>query len=353
MVKEYGYEYDAVLNKDIWSATEGRVTDQMLMGAHCLRSGRDALKAIAREYNPCVVLLPALACDSMIRPFELYRHQIQYYRLNGDCSINLDSLKIGQGIHLFLYADYFGIPAISDEELERLKALGNIIFIEDRTHNMIWERQESFQPDYIMASLRKWIPVSDGGLLWGKISKPLGNDTSFSTTRLKAQCMRHEYLACGDENIKTEYRKIFSSVTDLMDADEPSAMSAYSYALAKNTDWDWVRRVRQQNARELISILSSSPHISIIQKTTGLSDLYVPYTVPNRDEVQRMLSAEGIFNTIIWPLMEEQKQICSVARFIEENMLAAPCDQRYSIDDMKTIGDEIVRVINYVNGKNE
>lgn len=350
MIKEYGYEYDAVLNEEIWKATEGKVADQKLMDAHCLRSGRDTLKTIAREYEPCVALLPALACDSMVHPFELYGHQIQYYKLNEDYSIDLEGLGIGEEKTLFLYADYFGRPAIQDEGLEKLRERGNIIFIEDRTHNLIWERRHSFQPDYIMASLRKWIPIPDGGLLWGKISKPLGNDTLFSATRLKAQCMRHEFLACGDERIKSEYRKIFSTVSDLMDEDEPSAMSAYAYALAKETDWEWVRKVRQQNAEALISILTESPYISFIQDKSGISDLYVSFTVPNRDEVQRRLSAKGIFNTIIWPLSTKQKSECRVAKYTEENMLAAPCDQRFSTGDMKTIGAEIVRVISDVNG---
>lgn len=349
MVIEYGYEYDAVLNQKIWEATEGKVTDQELMGAYCLRSGRDTLKAIAREYEPCVALLPTLACDSMIHPFELYGHEIRYYRLNEDYSIDLNSLAAGTDKTLFLYADYFGRPAIRDEELEKLKEMENTIFIEDRTHNFLHKRKYAFQPDYIIASLRKWLPVPDGGLLWGEISKPLANDTTFSTTRLKAQCMRHEFLSCGDETIKSEYRKIFSTVSDLMDEDEPSAMSAYAYSLAKQTDWNWVRRSRQQNAETLTTILSTSPYIKLIQDTPGLSDLYVPFIVPNRDEVQKILSAEGIFNTIIWPLMKEQRDACKVAKFTEENMLAAPCDQRYTIEDMKTIGAEIVRVIADVN----
>lgn len=349
MVKEYGYEYDAALNEAIWKKTEGTVTDQTLMGANCLRSGRDALKAIAREYEPCVALLPALACDSMVHPFSLYGHEIRYYRLNEDYSIDLDSLVAGTDKTLFLYADYFGRPAIKDKELQKLKETGNIIFIEDRTHNLLQKRKYAFQPDYIMASLRKWLPIPDGGLLWGETSKPFGNDTVFSATRLKAQCMRHEFLSCGDETIKTEYRKIFSTVSDLMDEDEPSAMSAYAHSLAKQTDWDWVRKTRWQNAEALISILSTSSYIKFVQDKPGLSDLYVPFTVPNRDEVQSKLSAEGIFNTIIWPLKEEQKEACKVAKYTEENMLAAPCDQRYAEEDMKTIGAEIVRVVADVN----
>ena len=349
MVKEYGYEYDAALNRDIWRETEGKVTNQKLLGAHCLRSGRDALKAIAREYRPCVALLPALACDSMVHPFELYGHKIRYYRLNPDYSIDLDSLDIDEEQSLFLYADYFGRKAITDDELEKLRKEKKVVFIEDRTHNLIWMRRYTFQPDYIIASLRKWLPIPDGGLLWGELSKPLGNDLVFSTTRLKAQFMRHEFLACGDEEIKTKYRKIFSTVSELMEQDEPSAMSAYSFAIANETEWNNIQRVRKQNAEILIDIISTSPFITFIQNKVGLSDLYVAFTVSNRDEIQRRLSTKGIFNTVIWPLTEEQKNICGIAKYTEENMLAAPCDQRYSEEDMEYIGIEILRVINDVN----
>ncbi len=351
MVKEYGYEYDAVLDKELWQKYGGTCIDKKMLAAYCLRSGRDALKAIAREYEPCVALLPSLACDSMVMPFEQFGHKIRFYKLDKDYSIDFENLKqcIGKERTLFLYMDYFGKNSISDCKLESLRSLGNIVFIEDRTHNLIWERENTFQPEYVMASLRKWLPIPDGGLLWGQISKPLQNDISFSTTRLRAQNLRHEYLNYGDESIKTEFRKIFSTVSDIMNHDNPSAMSAYAYAIANNTDWDEIRRIRKNNANVLISVLSRSPYIKFIQDRVGFSDLYVAFVVPNRDEVQRRLSAEGIFNTIIWPLSDIQKNVCQVAKSTEENMLAAPCDQRYDTNDMKFIGEEIVRVIADVN----
>lgn len=349
MIKEYGYEYDAVLDERLWRVLAGKVTKDRLMGAHCLRSGRDALKAIAREYSPRTVLLPALACDSMVSPFEQYGHKVKFYKLHPDYSVDLDSLKIGQEPLVFLYMEYFGRSAISDLNLEKLRSKGNITFVEDKTHNLIWNKKSSFQPDYTMASLRKWLPVPDGGLLWGNISKPISEDTFFSTTRLKAQCMRHEFLSCGDEKIKTEYRKIFSSVSEIMDGDEPSAMSAYAYSMAASTDWEKQKYIRSRNADTLIKVLSSSPYITFIQDKPGQSDLYVAFTVPNRGEVQRRLSAMGIFNTVIWPLSLHQKDVCRVAKFTEENMLAAPCDQRYTPDDMRYIGKEIVRITANVN----
>ena len=64
---------------------------------------------------------------------------------------------------------------------------------------------------------------------------------------------------------------------------------------------------------------------------------------------EEQLTAEQQLFRRLCTLMDEQKQVCSVAKFTEKNMLAAPCDQRYSTDDMKTIGAEIVRVIADVN----
>ena len=100
----------------------------------------------------------------------------------------------------------------------------------------------------------------------------------------------------------------------------------------------------------MIEVLSESPHVKLIQDKAGYSDLYVAFMVANRDEIQRRLSAEGIFNTIIWPLADEQKKVCIVAKNTEETMLAAPCDQRYSADEVKGMSDEIIRVIKDVNG---
>ena len=85
-------------------------------------------------------------------------------------------------------------------------------------------------------------------------------------------------------------------------------------------------------------MLETSPYIKFIQEKSGRSDLYVAFTVSNRDVIQRKLACMGIFNTIIWPLTEEQKLVCDTARYTEKSMLAAPCDQRYTAEDMKFIG---------------
>lgn len=352
MVREYGYEYDAVLDKELYEKSKGKVTHKKFMGAMCLRSGRDSLKVVAREFEPTTVLIPALACDSMILPFKMYGHEVKYYKLNKNYSIDVESLYSlitnEDKIILFLYMDYFSNKAIEDTELEMLRAsYCHLVFIEDRTHNLLVERRYTFKPDFTVASLRKWIDIPDGGLLWTNRElkkKEYSEDLTFSEVRLRAQCMRNKFLQAGDETIKAEYWKIFSTVTDMIDEEKlPGLMSRYAYERACHANLKEVNEARTRNAQILIGELKG---FTFVQDKPGFGDVYVAVLIENRDEVQRKLASMGIFCTIIWPLSKEQKAACEVAKYTEEYMLTIYCDQRYGVEDMKYIASCIRRVCN-------
>ena len=356
-VKEYGYEYDAELDKQLFNETFGQNTKERFRGAYCLRSGRDAMKVIAREHNDAVVLIPALACDSMVLPFEMYGHKIVYYKLNKDLKIELDSFysllkENSTKTILFLYMDYFGIKSIQDNQLTDINNnFKNVVFINDITHVFLTFNQEkNFEADYTIASLRKWINIPDGGLLWCKKelkNAEFANDTSFAYKRLEAQQLRHSFFETGDQEQKKEYRKIFSEVSDILNNNPiPASMSKYSFELIKKIDFNEIFKIRQNNAKALINVLKTSTKIVILQNNESLSSLYVPFLIDNRDLKQQELNKIGIFNTIIWPLSATQINECSNSKYIVNHMLAAPCDQRYTIKDMKYIGKEIVRIVN-------
>lgn len=354
MIKEYGYEYEAKLDEVLWEKTKDQVTYNTFLGAMCLRSGRDALKIVAREYEPTIVLLPALSCDSMVVPFELYGHSVKYYKLNQDYSINTEYLykkisDINESI-LFLYMDYFGNQTISDKMLFQMKEEHpNVVFVEDRTHTLLSEKKRMFEPEYTVASLRKWLDIPDGGLLWTKVNVKnvaLTNDLEFSVRRLNAQCMRYKFLETGNLELKKKFRGIFSTVSDLIDQEkQPGRMSAYSYEKANQYDLKGIADKRRTNAEVLIKMLKKSG-FNLIQSEAGTSDVYVSILVEKRNELQRGLAAEGIFCTVIWPLNEEQKNCCKTAQYTEEHMLSIYCDQRYTEADMKYIASEIERLSN-------
>ncbi len=355
MVKEYGYEYNALTDEQLLSRTGWSGTDETLWGAHCLRSGRDALKVVAREHPNTTVFLPSLCCDSMITPFEAYGCDVVFYPLTRDITVDFSALTEelqrcnGQG--LLLFYDYFGIPMFSPNQFALLKKrFGDLILVKDITHTLLREKDSEPSVDYTIASLRKWTNIPDGGLLWtNRKLNPLllSEDHTFAEQRLCAQCLRTAYFETGDETVKTRYRKLFSHVSSLLDEDpSPIKMTEYSYQSAIRTDWSEIRSKRRENAEVLTEFFSGNENLQILNAGIMASDLYLPITVKNQDTVQKILSSKGIFNTVIWPLRETQTAACPTAKYITEHMLAVPCDQRYTKDDMSYIGTEIARIVN-------
>lgn len=354
MVKEYGYEYSAVTNEEILSCVGWAGTDKKLWNAYALRSGRDALKVIAREYPNTTVFLPSLCCDSMVTPFEQYGCEIVFYPLTAELCVDFrvltNELQRTNTQKLLLYYDYFGIKMFQSRQLVEVKTRFNdLILIEDITHTLLNAKDSDFYADYTIASLRKWVNVPDGGLLWTKHKlrdTSFAEDAQFAQQRLEAQCMRTQYAVTGDDVIKSKYRHIFSNIPMLLENDfSPVKMTEYSRRLACDANWEDIKRIRQDNADVLSKIFSENENIQLINSGINRSGLYVPILVENRDEIQRKLSANGIFNTVIWPLREEQILACPTAKYITEHMLAVPCDQRYTKEDMIYIGNEITRGI--------
>lgn len=355
MVKEYGYEYNAVVDEKLLSRTKWKSTDKKLWNAYCLRSGRDALKVIAREHQNTTVYLPSLCCDSMITPFELYGCNVVFYQLNRDLTVNYSALKSllsnSSEPAILLFYEYFGISMFDKIQLRTIKSNHpNLVFVRDVTHNLFSFNKLDICVDYTIASLRKWINIPDGGLLWtdrALMFSDFDEDTYFAQKRLNAQCLRTVYFKTGDESIKNIYRKIFAEVSVLLDdSKQPVKMTEYSFEQACNTDWNEIMRLRLNNASMLIDIFSECQDIKVMNTQYEDSGLYVPIAIKNRDNIQLKLSRKGIFNTIIWPLRAEQTAICKTAQCVVEHMLAVPCDQRYNEEDMRFVGKEIVRTLN-------
>ncbi len=355
MLKEYGYEYNAIIDDNILSRVGWAGTDKKLWGAYSLRSGRDALKVIAREHRNSTVFLPSLCCDSMITPFESFGCKIVYYSLDSNLKVDFTSLQNSlrqiKTEKLLLFYNYFAVEMFWENHLIELKKnFPNLILVEDITHTLLGTKKLEPLADYTVVSLRKWTNVPDGGLLWTnrKLKDSNFKDCSdFAKQRLQAQWMRTKYFISGEEDLKTEYRQIFSSVSRLLDKDIlPVKMTEYSYELFLNTNWDNIKKARSENSNILNSIVSKNENIKLIKGGLQTNNLYFPILVNNRNAIQKKLSAIGIFNTIIWPLRQEQILTCSTAKYICEHMLAVPCDQRYSKEDALYIGTELVRAVN-------
>ena len=335
---EYGSEFHACANDAFERAFPGFVKNDWLL----VRSGRDALKALAGFARGRRVLLPALCCESMIVPFALNGCEVVFYRLREDLGGDERDVreKLTDGA-ILLYMPYFGIRPFTDSFLRELKAGGReILLAEDRTQDIVVPRQEGgFAPDATLASLRKWASLPEGGMIRTELPVRIGPvDSRFGDLRQEAMEEKARYLACPEPTLKRDFLQKLHTAEAMLDQNaEAAGMSERYRQHLERLDFEAVYRARLRNIRCLagkLEALRAVGKLRFLTERPERSTLYLPLLLEKRDETQRALAERGVYCPVIWPQPEQAAGACPVSRALTEHVLCLPCDQRYGEADM-------------------
>lgn len=344
-MREYGSEHHWQSRAE-YETGRGQLN---LEGWQLYRSGRDALKQVARLNPGKKVLLPALCCESMILPFTANGCKVEFYKLTeqlkGDSA---DALSKADGNTVLLYMTYFDIQPFEAEFLARLRDRG-VFLLEDRTQDIIVPRAQAIEPDATIASARKWAALPEGGLLKTGLTVPKARtDERFATLRRAAMEEKGQYLESGEPELKEDFLSKLHQADELLDeSGEPIAMSESSRAELIKLDFEKVLSKRRANVKALERELAGL-NIKTLTHGERTAGLYYPILVENRNDVQRALAQKSIYCPAIWPVPEEALGVCQNAERTAEHILAIPCDQRYSENDMVHIAQAIKEVIGEV-----
>jgi len=131
-------------------------------------SGRSALKLLLAQMPSGTALLPAYICESVYQCFP--SDKVRFYELTPDLEIDWDSLfqQLDGGVSI-VYLHYFNGVLPKEATLWELqKVQKNLDFqiIEDTTHSIF--SSVLTVGDYGICSLRKWFPIPDGGVVYGR-----------------------------------------------------------------------------------------------------------------------------------------------------------------------------------------
>lgn len=117
------------------------------------------------------VLLPAYHCLAMVEPVRAIGAAPAFYRLRPDLTIDWEDLtgRIGRSTRAILATHFFGFP----QDMEPLRSIcdrAKLVLIEDCAHAFYGRHGREGRAlgaigDYTIASVRKFFPVNDGGLL--------------------------------------------------------------------------------------------------------------------------------------------------------------------------------------------
>lgn len=300
-------------------------------------SGRSALTYLYNLLGASTqhIWLPEYICESVVNCFPA--NNIRFYELDDQFQIVLtDELQIDlqSNTSIFYLMHYFGHLQSRDIliKLERLHNSSKFHIIEDTTHSLLTNPLTI--GDYGIASLRKWFPIEDGGVLYSKKSF-LYPDLIKKQPGLKSYAMILKTLFLNNELECNElYRNYFiQSEHGLDECSDIYRISDLSEFILRCQDISEVKTARMMNYATLKKNLS--PYLYVLQEETPFVFLL---RVKKRDQLRSWLMDNKIYCAVHWP---EFSNMTSHAVKISQELLSLPVDQRYSKFEMQYLIDAI------------
>lgn len=301
-------------------------------------SGRTALYQIIKSLD-CArrkVWMPDWLCHTMVDAVERAGFECVYYELDNHYKTTVEALDRSgfQDGDTVLMVNYFGLQKLNETAKSIKEAYPHAIVIEDDVQ-AYWELAERENPyaDYRFTSLRKALPIPDGGLVYTKRPMPKATErNTFAPLKFQAGVMK---LNRGKEGINDDdYLKLFKQGDALIPENYDSVMSDDSKRLYAGTDFQKVKQQRQANAKHLLEGLAAIGIKPMIDVPVDSVPLFVPIWLENRDEVRKRLFQHEIFCPVHWPF---EGMSVKKGKDMADHELSLIVDQRYALKDMDLI----------------
>lgn len=340
--------------------TEGRYGKKILTNNGRTASVQ-ALKHCAKRMNGKKILLPDYLCLSVISAVEAAGMDYDFYHVQKNLEIDYGDLlsKIDGNTGMIYIIHYFSVPhdSVLVSHLKSVAREKDILIMEDITQALFSRHPERMGfGDYIVASLRKWFPMTDGGLL--AIRNGLdGEDFSLEDAydqsvykELLISALRSQYEEYPDKGKKVylEYEKAAnaSRYVDLT----PRNMTAASKWILTHADTGNLIKRRVDNFNYLEKELKNIEKVAILSKPVGSDGNFVPFgmtiLVEERDRLYQYLVSHNIIPEIQWVLPTEYYTPGTDAVFLSQHNLMLQCDQRYTAENMDYVASVISQFFN-------
>ena len=255
-----------------------------------------------------------------------------------------------------LFVNYFGVRAQKPFAAWQVKH-PETPSIEDHSHDPCSSWALQSRAMFAMASLRKTIPIPDGGLLWSPIRQQLPTEPrpgSWNGPGLKLAAMvnKRDYLVAG-QNDQLMYEWIREAQTrgdQILSEEPPSLISPWSYEyLRRGMSKRW-RNQRADNVRLFIQLSKNlftdkaSPRLAFTDWPEGhcpFNPLLVFHDQQARNCCQQHLVASHVYAPIHWPNQPRTTPTDSS----ELHLLTIPLDARCSTEDVRHVVEVLARFV--------
>lgn len=310
-------------------------------GAHTLwGSGRHALRALlawgSRAHGWRRLLVPSYFCQDVV-PALKSEVDVGVYE-HAPTEPDPNPVEAGAGDVVLVVATFGMHPPITIS--------GGPVVVEDHSHDPLSPWAASSTAHYVVASLRKTMPLPDGGVLWsplgltGPPQAPVTADHArLVLQRLEAMNLKLRYLS-GDAVSKEEFRSLAGHSERRIGRGDISGISTFSRARLSTMPAGRWREARAANRFTFRQALGELPGMSLVDAPFAAT---LVFDEPDaRDRMREALIAARIYPAVLWPLSEPEVDGIP-ARHVDlaRRILSIHCDYRYGTADMVRVAGEI------------
>lgn len=296
-------------------------------GAVALNCGSSCLAYLLRARNIKKLLIPRFLCDCVEETCRKEGTEVRFYGICMDFTPEAGiSLEEGEWLYL---VNFYG--QLTAEQLRGLvQSNGRVIVDNAQAYfDMPLEGVDT------LYTCRKFFGVPDGAFLYTDAVLPaeLPQDVSFE---------RMHFLLGRFEQSASDFYEEYVVNNDAL-SDEPiKTMSRLTDNLLRGIDYDRVRRIRTENYRYLHSRLGKLNGLALRAVEGAFA---YPLWLENGTEIRRKLLREKIYIPTLWPNVLAYED--TLEKTFAENILPIPCDQRYTINDMKALIQQFARILGW------
>ena len=230
--------------------------------------------------------------------------------------------------------NYFGMRSRRNAEHLSVAAV-----VEDHTHDLIGDWAVQSTADWCIASLRKTLPIPEGGMLWSPKGLPLpeapersAQNEKIASIRWEAMKLKAGYLA-GEKIEKAAFRAGLVNTEEYFDHAPVCSLDNASLAYLESFNVrEWYGRKRdnwnvlQEIRKDGVNILQPEDENSYPFSLILLFD-----NIDERDRVRKALIDHQVYPAILWNI---PAPIDGEIFHFSRGMLSIHCDGRYSSDDI-------------------
>jgi hypothetical protein len=244
-----------------------------------------------------------------------------------------------------LRVNYFGTR--SKRSIEKLSVAA---VVEDHTHDLIGDWAMHSTADWCIASLRKTLPIPEGGMLWSPMGlklhqapEPSIENEQIAATRWEAMKLKTQYLA-GESVEKVAFRKGYVETEEYFDHARVCALDKESQKFLKifnirewynqkRANWELLNDIRKEGVRVVRPESIGCYPFSLVLLFDSFDE---------RDRVRKELIEHQVYPAVLWNV--DAPTDGGIFKF-SRGMLSIHCDGRYTKEDilqLKTIIESIL-----------